>query len=109
MSVQSAGPSHQGFVVCCDIVISERGSTQPSLYCVLRLARVTIFVFTSLAMVVNVDARVLDFLLLPRLRDLMIPPTTRQIPQQTNDCDCGVYVIHYAKLILQNPPTMTQR
>ncbi|CAN0484255.1 unnamed protein product, partial [Scytosiphon promiscuus] len=32
-----------------------------------------------------------------------------QIPQQTNDCDCGVYVLHYAKLILEKPPVMTQR
>ncbi|CAN0229959.1 unnamed protein product, partial [Ectocarpus fasciculatus] len=32
-----------------------------------------------------------------------------QIPQQTNDCDCGVYVIHYAKLILEKPPLTTQR
>ncbi|CAN0489547.1 unnamed protein product, partial [Ectocarpus sp. 12 AP-2014] len=31
------------------------------------------------------------------------------IPQQTNDCDCGVYVIHYAKLILEKPPLTTQR
>ncbi|CBJ29995.1 conserved unknown protein [Ectocarpus siliculosus] len=31
------------------------------------------------------------------------------IPQQTNDCDCGVYVIHYAKLILEKPPLATQR
>ncbi|CAN0099242.1 unnamed protein product [Pylaiella littoralis] len=31
------------------------------------------------------------------------------IPQQTNDCDCGVYVLHYAKLVLENPPLVTQR
>lgn len=32
-----------------------------------------------------------------------------QVPLQENDCDCGVYVIHYAKLLLENPPLLTKQ
>ncbi|CAN0393592.1 unnamed protein product [Ascophyllum nodosum] len=42
------------------------------------------------------------------LRSKSLPGCSPPVPLQTNDCDCGVYVIHYSKLLLQSPPVITE-
>ncbi|CAM9418840.1 unnamed protein product [Sphacelaria rigidula] len=42
------------------------------------------------------------------VRPLTLPGCSPQVPQQSNDCDCGVYVIHYAKLFLKSAPTINR-
>ncbi|OQS00764.1 SUMO deconjugating cysteine peptidase Ulp2 (predicted) [Achlya hypogyna] len=35
---------------------------------------------------------------------VVVPPA---IPRQTNNCDCGVFVLHYVELFLRDPPPIT--
>jgi len=36
-----------------------------------------------------------------------IPGVSPQIPQQMNDCDCGVYLLHFVEKFLRDPPNVT--
>lgn len=45
----------------------------------------------------------------PRVFDATtFPAFSPKVPQQENNCDCGVYLLHFVEMILSNPPLVTE-